>query len=50
MVEFCAEKGLCVGNVYFKYRSFNKYTRVARGQDGVDLNLLDLMLMKKDIL
>ena len=33
-VEFCAERGLCVGNTYFKQRSLHKYTRVARGQDG----------------
>ena len=37
VVEFCAEKGLCVGNSYFKHRSLHKYTRVARGQNGVDI-------------
>ena len=29
--EFCAERGLCVGNTYFKHRILQKYTRVARG-------------------
>ena len=31
VVEFCEERGLCVGNTYFKHRSGPKYTRVARG-------------------
>ena len=31
VVEFCEERGLCVGNTYFKTRSVHKYTRVARG-------------------
>ena len=37
VVEFCAERGLCVGNTYFKHRSFHKYTIVARGKDGVEI-------------
>ena len=28
VVEFCTERGLCVGNTYFKHRSLHKYTRV----------------------
>ena len=35
VVEFCAERGICVGNTYFKHLSLHKYTRVAMGQDGV---------------
>ena len=35
----CEERGLCVGNTYFKHSSLHKYTRVARGQE-----------VKKDIL
>ena len=31
VVEFCEERGLCVGNTYFKHRSMHKYTRVAKG-------------------
>ena len=27
MVEFCAERGLCVDNTYFKHSSLHKYTR-----------------------
>ena len=30
-IDICAERVLCVGNTYFKRRSFQKYTRVARG-------------------
>ena len=35
VVEFCIEKGLCMGYIYFKDRILHKYTRVARGHDGV---------------
>ena len=42
---------MCAGNAYFKHRSLHKYTRVARGQDGVDVNsMIDLVLVKKDML
>ena len=37
VVEFCAEKRLCVGNTYFKHGNLHKYTRMARGQDGVEV-------------
>ena len=35
VIEFCAERGFCVGNTCFEYRSLHKYTRMARGQDEV---------------
>ena len=51
LVKFCAEKGLCVGNTYFKHRSLHKYTRVARGSDGMEVkSMIDLVLVKKDML
>ena len=51
MVEFCEERGLCVGTTYFKHRSLHKYTRVARGRDGVEIkSMIDLVLMKSDML
>ena len=51
VMEFCAERGLCVGNTYFKHKNLHKYTRVARSQDGVEVkSMLDLVLVKKDIL
>ena len=37
VIDFCAKRGLCAGNTYFKHNSLHKYTRVARGQDGVDV-------------
>ena len=30
VVEFCAERGLCVSNMYFNHRSVHKYARVAK--------------------
>ena len=38
-----------MGNTYFKHRSLYKYTRVARGQDGVEIkSMIDLVLVKRD--
>ena len=46
-VEFCAERGLCVGNIYVECRSLQKYTRVVKGQDGVEVkSMIDLVLVK----
>ena len=40
-----------MGNTYFEYRSLHKYTRVVRGQDGVEVkSMIDLMLVKKDMM
>ena len=51
MMEFCEERGLCVGNTHFKQRSLHKYTRVARGWDIVEIKIMiDLVLVKKDML
>ena len=42
--------GLCVGNTYFEQRSLHKYTRVARGQDGMKVrNMIDLVLVRKNM-
>ena len=36
-----------MGNTYFEHKNLHKYTRVARGQDGVEVkNMIDLVLMK----
>ena len=49
LMEFCGERGMCVGNT--SNTSFHKYTRVARGQDGVEVkSMIDLVLVKKDML
>ena len=51
VMEFCAERGLCVGNAYCKHSSFHKYTRVARVQDGVEVkSMTDLVLVKRYML
>ena len=40
-----------MGNTYFKHRSLHKYTRVTRGQDGVEIkSMLDLVVVSKDML
>ena len=50
-MEVCAEIGLCVGNTYFEHKSLNKYIRVAKSQEGVEIkSMMDLVLVKKDIL
>ena len=51
VVQCSAERGLCLGNTYFEHKSLHKYTRVAKGQDGVEVkSMIDLVLVKKDIL
>ena len=35
VTDFCVERALCMGNTYFEHKSLHKYSRVARGQDGV---------------
>ena len=50
-MEFYAERGLCMGNTYFKHRSLHNYTRVARGRDSVEIkSMIDLVLVKRDML
>ena len=51
MVE-SAQKGDSVwGNTYLKHRSLYKYTRVAKGRDGVEIkSMIDLVLVKRDML
>ena len=49
VMKFYADRGLFVGDAYFKHRSLQKYTRVARGQDRVK-SMTDLVLVKKDML
>ena len=46
--KFCAERELCVGNTYFEHKSLHKYTRVAMGQDEVEVKtVIDLVLMSR---
>ena len=37
-----------MGSKYFKHRSLHKYTKVARGREGVEI--IDLVLVKRDML
>ena len=40
-----------MGSTYFDHESLHKYTRVARGQDGLEIKMMtDLVLVKMDIL
>ena len=51
VVGFCTERGLYVGNTYFKHRSVRKYTRVVKGQGGVETkSMIDLVLLKREML
>ena len=44
MFDFCAERGLCVGNTYFKHK-------VAEGQGGIEvMSIIYFTLVKRDIL
>ena len=37
VISFCAERRLSVNNAYFEHKNLFTYTRVARGQDGVEV-------------
>ena len=51
VVEFYAERGLCMGNIYFKHKSLRKYTWMAKGQNRVEVkSMIDLVLVKKNML
>ena len=40
-----------MGNTYFNHRSVHKYTRVVKGQGGVETkSMIDLVLVKRDML
>ena len=39
-----------MGNTYFEHKNLHKYTRVAKSQDGVEVQkMIDLVLGKKDM-
>ena len=47
VIDFCAESGLFVSNNYLELKSLDKYIRVARGQDGVEVKrMIDLVLVR----
>ena len=50
VVEFCAERVLCVGNTYFEHRSLHKYTRVVNVQDGMEVKSMIDLVLKRDLL
>ena len=50
-MAFNAERELCVGSTYFEQKNLYKYTRVARGQDGLEAkSMIDLALVKGEML
>ena len=50
-VTFCSERRLCVCNTHLKYKSLHRYTKVARDQDGMEVqSMIELVLVKKDML
>ena len=51
MIEFSAERRLCVGSAYFKHRGLHKYRRVTKGQERVEVkSMIGLVLVKMDML
>ena len=50
-MEFCAERGLCVGDTHFKHRSLHKYTKVAKGARWIGgKDDIDLVQVKRNML
>ena len=50
VVDFCADRGMCIANTHFRHKDIHKYTwRGKRG--GTECrSLIDLVLVKKDML
>ena len=47
----CVERWQCVGNTYFEHKNLHKYTRVARGQNRLEIkSMIDLVLVKEEML
>ena len=36
VVDFCAERVLCAGNIYFEHKNLYKDNRMARGKDRLE--------------
>ena len=43
VVDFYSERGFCVGYTYFKNENTHKYTRMASGQDKMEMNITYLI-------
>ena len=51
VIDFCANRGMCVGNTFFDHKSVHKYTRVGTDRNGNEVkSLIDLVLVKKEML
>ena len=51
VVELCAERRLCLDDTYFGHNSLHEYTRVANGQDRVEVkSIIDMVLVTKYML
>ena len=51
MVDIFTEKGLRVGNKHFMPKNIRKYTRLTKGQAGMEVtSMMDLVLVKRDML
>ena len=50
VVDFCAEKEFCIGNTYFEHKNIHKYTRIGKARDREVRSMIDLILVKRDML
>ena len=48
MADFCIERGLCIGNKYFKLKYIHKYARAAKERDGMEVkSVIDLLSVNR---
>ena len=47
--QTCVKWELCVDHAYFKQKSIRKYTKVARGRDGVNVMKMINLVMKEKL-
>ena len=48
VVEFCAERELCLDNTYYENKTLHRYIWITR--DKTVKNMIDLVLLKEDML
>lgn len=37
MIDFCANRGMCVSNTFFDYKNIHQYKRVGVGRYGIEI-------------
>jgi len=50
VMDFCAERELCIANTFFKHKDIHKFTFVGRARGGVNKSMIDYVMVRKEML